>query len=504
MTTTLTPTPAQIRASLARDSLAWFMRAHGEEPDPWQARVLLPLLETLGRGEGRRILLHAPPQTGKSLPASRRFPAWHLGRNPLARVVGSAYSVQFARDSFGEAVRNLMAGDAYRDIFPHSAIEGRASAESFDTPARRARHDGNASYLAVGSRSGFTGRGLEAGDVFLFDDPYASPEEARSVADNERVWRFLLDIQDRVRGGADLLVLFHRYHDDDLAARAQASGGWEVVRCPALADDGQDDPTHVVNGGWRRAGDPLSPRLSVAKCEEVRERDPHRFAGLYQGLPRPVAGGLIRPDRFTRIEALPDLTTFARGWDFATSERERADDTASAFGGIEPGGRLVLGEVERFRLEWPDARARIVATATSDLAWCEARGAEILYGVETFGQQGALLSDLRRLEPFRGGRVRLVPLRPRGDKRQKASRWAANAALGLVAYCPRGPRGAWDVEGFFSECRAFSGARTDIDNRVDAVSLLAHLHTNRHGQLHDEDPNPILDRIRREQSVYDR
>lgn len=184
--------------------------------------ILCPLLETLTKETGIRQLVHAPPQFGKSICTSKRFPAWALGRNPLTRIVIAGYNENHAITQFAEPVRDLMLGELYREIFPNPEcrIVNPAAANSFSTVARDRLKDGQDSVTAVGLLSGFTGKGVGPGDILIIDDPYASPDAAFSKVINERVWRWWTDlVKPRVHPLANVLVMFHRYHPDDLAGR---------------------------------------------------------------------------------------------------------------------------------------------------------------------------------------------------------------------------------------------------------------------------------------------
>jgi hypothetical protein len=49
-------------------------------------------LELVLRGIIKRLIIMAPPRTLKSLMASVAFPAYLLGRNPGARIIGISHS----------------------------------------------------------------------------------------------------------------------------------------------------------------------------------------------------------------------------------------------------------------------------------------------------------------------------------------------------------------------------------------------------------------------------
>src|SRR5205823_1795397 len=99
-------------------SLADFVRATVSfDLHPWQRDHLCPVMETLVRDKGRRFLIHAPPQYGKSIIVSKRFPAWALGVNPLLRIVVAGYNETHAA-AFTEVVREIMRSPEYLRMFP--------------------------------------------------------------------------------------------------------------------------------------------------------------------------------------------------------------------------------------------------------------------------------------------------------------------------------------------------------------------------------------------------
>ena len=60
-------------------------------------------LEAVERGEIKRLMITMPPRHGKSELASRRFPAWFIGRNPGKQIIAASYNSDLASD-FGREV----------------------------------------------------------------------------------------------------------------------------------------------------------------------------------------------------------------------------------------------------------------------------------------------------------------------------------------------------------------------------------------------------------------
>src|SRR5215813_7522369 len=79
-------------------------------------RQIAEQLERIERGEIDRLMLLVPPRHGKSELASRRFPAWYLGRHPDHQFISASASVTLAED-FGRDVRNLIASPLYAEVF---------------------------------------------------------------------------------------------------------------------------------------------------------------------------------------------------------------------------------------------------------------------------------------------------------------------------------------------------------------------------------------------------
>jgi hypothetical protein len=71
-------------------------------------RQIAEQLQRVERCQVDRLMLLVPPRHGKSELASRRFPAWYLGRHPDKQFISASASVTLAED-FGRDVRNLVA-----------------------------------------------------------------------------------------------------------------------------------------------------------------------------------------------------------------------------------------------------------------------------------------------------------------------------------------------------------------------------------------------------------
>ena len=101
----------------------------------WQRDHLCPLLERIANEKGARILIHAPPQYGKSFLISQRYPAWLLGAYPEHRVAIACYNSTHATN-FCKIARDLMLEKSYvRTFGQDSAVPPLSSGAQFKTMA---------------------------------------------------------------------------------------------------------------------------------------------------------------------------------------------------------------------------------------------------------------------------------------------------------------------------------------------------------------------------------
>lgn len=144
----------------------------------WHHEAIDEVLEKVERGEILRAIIEMPPRHGKSEKASRRFPAWFLGRDPYHQVIFATYGADFAED-FGRKVREIMLTPTYRQVFPKVSLRQKSkAADRMETEA-----GGMAVFIGVGGPA--TGRGA---DLLLIDDPFKNREEAESATNRDKVW----------------------------------------------------------------------------------------------------------------------------------------------------------------------------------------------------------------------------------------------------------------------------------------------------------------------------
>src|SRR5262249_49556134 len=153
----------------------------------------------------------------------QRFPVWMITRNPAITIKLACYNISRAA-KHSRVARDIMDSSRFIEMFPAPELRlpTVTSAQEWSTMARIAKQDGQASFKALGLITGFVGEGA---DLLLIDDPYGSPEDARSELINEKTCDFWpATARPRLKPGANVVMMFHRYTEDDAAGRTLAEG----------------------------------------------------------------------------------------------------------------------------------------------------------------------------------------------------------------------------------------------------------------------------------------
>lgn len=318
--------------------------------ESWQ-EIVCDRLERLTHQTGQRLLIHGPPQHGKSILVAQRLPAYLLGINPTARVRLGCYNISHA-ERFSKVNLDLMRSAEYRGLFPDSGarIPTICPADEWSTVARSGMKDANPSFMALGLGSGFLGVGA---DYLILDDLYKNAQEARSEAANAYIWDWWTQVVlSRLNPATNIVVMFHRWWENDFAGRLIEQGGWEQMRFPAIADGGVNDPT------GRAEGDPLSPRYPVPYLREVEKLQGTAFNALYQGVPYPAGGNMFKAGKVTFIDRAPTLARRVRHWDIGATEND-GDYTAGVLMACAEPGIWIVEDVVRGQWD-TDERDRII------------------------------------------------------------------------------------------------------------------------------------------------
>jgi predicted phage terminase large subunit-like protein len=313
------------RRRLAKNSLIAFTEwtnARYQTAQPH--RIIAEQLERVERGEVDRLMLLVPPRHGKSELASRRFPAYFLGKHGHKQFISASASAPLAED-FGRDVRNLIGSQEYAEVF-----ETRL-AEDSQAKGRWTTQQGG-SYYAVGIGGAIMGRGAH---VFLIDDPFGDMAEARSELQRKAVWDWYTGTAyNRLENGGAIIVINHRMHEEDLTGmllEQQAAGGdkWEVVELKAVSE----------------ANEALWPeKYPIEALDRIRRNiKATDWSALYQQNPTPDEGTYFQAKWFRPYIKAPSRDTLViyGGSDFAVTA-DGGDYTCHVVLGVDPDDNLWL------------------------------------------------------------------------------------------------------------------------------------------------------------------
>jgi predicted phage terminase large subunit-like protein len=436
------PTLNEIRAALARRSLLRFT----EHTNPLYQRAhhhvrIASKLEAVERGEIDRLMIFMPPRHGKSELASKRFPAWCLGRKPSRQIIAASYNSDLAND-FGRNVRNIVAEPEFAQVFPSVSLAPDSQA------ANRMNTNHGGAYVAAGVGTAVTGRGAH---IALIDDPFKDREEADSERRREVVWDWYRStLYTRLMPGGAIVLIQTRWHEDDLAGRIleQEADQWTVLDLPAIDAQGQ-----ALWPEW----------YDVPALERIKATiGPREWSALYQQRPQPDEGTFFKREWFTEWDRLPQVRYYGTS-DYAVTDGG-GDFTVHAVWGIGPEGdvyRVARWRGQTAADEWIERKLDLIARY-KPLAW--------------FGEGGviqkAIEPMLKRRMRERNVHCRLEWLPSVADKPTRARSFQAMAATGRVHF----EHGA-DL----SEFLVFPAGKHD--DEVDTASLIGRVIDQAHPAL---------------------
>lgn len=323
-------------------------------------RVYYELLDRFAHGKIRRLIVQMPPQHGKSEGSSRKLPAFILGLDPDKRVCIGSYAATIARD-FNRDVQRIIDTEEYRRLFPGTSLNGSNVVTLSGAWLRNSDviemvgHKG--SLRVVGRGGSLTSKTV---DVSILDDVYKDYAEGNSPVVRESAWRWYTTVvRTRLHNDSQELIVFTRWHEDDLIGRIGKSGERVVdVRRWSDLDGAPRDAWVRINFEGLKTGEPteIDPRRpgealwgqrhSREKLEAQRALDPVQFQCLYQGNPGSAEGRLYRHPFKTWVEK-QDWGVFVRSGNYTDVADEGSDYLFSACYDIYKSGNTAFNERTR-------------------------------------------------------------------------------------------------------------------------------------------------------------
>lgn len=428
----------------------WFNRIIAQELQQFYFDVMA--------GKQPRLLIQAPPRSGKSELFSRRFPAWAFGKNPNLQMIAASYSADLS-NRMNRDVQRIIDSQEYSDIFPDTSFSTNTSGVANSNKNIRnseifeiANHNG--AYRSAGVGGGITGMGA---DIAIIDDPVKDAKEANSQTVRDSVWDWYTStFYTRLSPKSGVLLGMTRWHEDDLAGRlleeAKKGGDqWRVVSFPAIAEQDEE---------YRNEGDALHPeRYNIEHLSKIKKAvGTQTWNALYQQRPSSKGGDIIKGAWFKRYSVLPRMKRIIITADTAQKTKQHNDYSVIIVAGLGVDGGLYIVDLIRGKWEAPELEQKL-----SDV-WNKYRSMSVhkVY-IEDKSSGTSLIQNIQRKQ-----RIPVEGVQVDTDKYTRV--------LGVQGYIESGyiylPNDAEWIEDFIKECEAFTATDSHKhDDQVDAMVM---------------------------------
>jgi predicted phage terminase large subunit-like protein len=387
-------------------------------------------LEAVERGDIDRLMIFMPPRHGKSELASKRFPAWCLGRQPRRQIIAASYNSDLAND-FGRNVRNIVAEPEFSQVFPRVSLAPDSQA------ANRMNTNEGGAYVAAGVGTAVTGRGA---DIALIDDPFKDREEADSERRRQLVWDWYRStLFTRLMPGGAVILIQTRWHESDLAGMLLEAEGdqWTVLDLPAIDKDG-----HALWPEWYNVDALARIKATIG---------PREWSALYQQQPQPDEGTFFQREWFKTWDNKPLVNVYGTS-DYAVTDGG-GDYTVHRVWGVDHDNNLYRLDGWRGQTSsdvWIDQKIDLIAK-WKPFAW--------------FGEGGVIQKAiepmlLRRMRE-RGVNCRLEWMSSINDKPTRARGFQGRMAMGKVFF---------EKDADIGEFLSFPAGKHD--DEVDVASII--------------------------------
>lgn len=298
-----------------------------------------------------KLLLTAPPGSAKSTYCSVQLPTYVLVKNPHWHILCSS-NVGGLAESFNRRRRSACLTQEWQNVSDTKLNPEALGVEQFFTLRGGSIKAAGVGATIVGIRS----------NMNILDDPIESWEQAQSEGQLAKIWDWYEgEYRNRMYGveGALEVLMHQRWSRNDPAGvllRLIKSGeerGWAVINLPLVAPESSEEPDPV----GREPGEVLWPEnqaFNAARLETL-QRDPAKWAALYQQQPLDEEGGwvgqehiqLIQPAEWADLQRNHQYRFLAAG-DIALSIN-KGDWTIWLMGAITPNRDLVICDMVRHR-----------------------------------------------------------------------------------------------------------------------------------------------------------
>ena len=320
-------------------------------------------VDALERGESTFLAIQVCFGHGKSDIVCRAAPAWIQGR--LRQMQPDQIVASYGADlseSFSLASQKIIQSESYRRVFP--GIELAASAAARWTVSGSAGES-----IAVGRSGALMGK---RGHYIAFDDFLKSFEEAESEGVRESCWQDFRDILSRRHPASLVVVCATPRHVDDIFGRILSAMAADPMfprfRFLSFPAESPEYPSGYL----------FPQRFDVAWYASQRATlGIYRAAGEMDCAPRRRGGNVIQVEGIQIVDTMPEGLAWVRGWDLASTAKERIKDSPDFTWGTKIAVRVVdgapwlyIGDSRWCQAEAPERNRLILGTARADGPEC--------------------------------------------------------------------------------------------------------------------------------------
>lgn len=304
--------------SLARRKLTHFATLMNDEVNiEWFHKIVYDVLDEWIAGTKKKVAIFMPPQHGKSTMSSVTTPAKILGEKPKSKIAVCSFSDTLA-SKFNRGCQDIMDSAEFKAIYPGVILPAKGVETTnelrnngyFETVG----HKGFFKAVSIGGS--LTGDPVDFG---IIDDPIKDRKQANSKTYRDSIWDWYQEVfLKRLHNDSRQLMLFTRWHEDDLAGRifnpkskyydAQEASEWTILCFQALKEEKSPIPGSLEYEDPREIGDALwESKHSRFKHEKTKRLNATSFASLDQQRPSPAEGNILKREWFNIIQesALP-------------------------------------------------------------------------------------------------------------------------------------------------------------------------------------------------------
>ncbi len=317
----------------------------------WHIDLIAEYLEATQKNKITRLIINIPPRALKSISVSVAWPAWLLAKNPAYKIMVASYSsVLSIKHSLD--CRFVMSSNWYNKLFPNTVLSTIHNQKSKFLTTK----NGFRFATSVGGSS--TGEG---GDFLIIDDPH-NPIQIHSKKMRLRVieWfeqTFSTRLNNKKTGV--IVLVMQRLHPDDLSSHLISSGGWSLLKIPALAS--ADLSYHCLNSYYYKKGDLLCKERDTIEYLNNIEHEMGSKNYSAQFLQKPIIDNysLLKLEDILFYDDLPKIfDSYIHSWDTAIKISEKSDYSVGTCWGII-GKRYYLVAMIRSKLIYTDLKQKV-------------------------------------------------------------------------------------------------------------------------------------------------